>query len=111
MKGFIKTLVAASMTLAMGCSRDWMDWPLSPNEDGKVVIEGGGGEEPDWQEAFPATVYGTIHWWRTDIMGSNGYIYVYDANRNCICSRYWGFVIHDPQPFDVCGCDLRTDRP
>ena len=44
MKHYIKTVMAASAMLAMiGCSKDW---PFERNEDGKVEIEGGGGQEP-----------------------------------------------------------------
>jgi hypothetical protein len=108
MKHFIKTMVAASAMLAMlGCSKDW---PFTPDEDGKVVIEGGGGEEPEGGIAYPATVYGTISWWRTDIMGY-AYIYVYDANRTCICDHTHGLITHDPHPFNLCDCDMSTESP
>ena len=109
MKHFIKTMVAASLMLALlGCSKDW---PFTPNEDGKVVIEGGGGEEPEGGIAYPATVYGTISWWRPLGEDGSAYIYVYDANRTCICEHYHGMVTNTPQPFNLCECDMSTESP
>jgi len=68
MKHYIKTVVAASAMLAMiGCSKDW---PFERNENGKVEIEGGGGQEPEGAEimvndpdnipVYPRDVHGTV---------------------------------------------------
>ena len=96
------------MLAMIGCSKDW---PFERNENGKVEIEGGGGQEPEGGIAYPVTIYGRISWWRPD--GEDGYawIYVYDANGNCICSYDYGIVTHTPRAFDLCGCNLYTAAP
>jgi hypothetical protein len=105
MKRFIKTMVAASAMLAMlGCSRDW---PFTPNEDGKVVIEGGDPDEPP--PVYPATIYGTLEW------GYQGpaiaVVVVYDDNGVCIAKTHEMVSDQGGYSYNLCECPINTESP
>ncbi len=97
-------MVAASALLAMiGCSKDW---PFERTENGKVEIEGGG--DPDAPPpVYPAVVYGTIYYWVDYPTSAN--IYIYDANRTCICSTAIGPINDEPRSFNTCACNTSTE--
>ncbi|MGC8893953.1 MAG: hypothetical protein ACP5QG_03805, partial [candidate division WOR-3 bacterium] len=90
----------------LGCSKDW---PFERTENGKVEIEGGGGEEPEGGIAYPATIYGTIsspH----DVVGSAKVI-VWDNNGVEICNTWVEQVDEYGKPYNLCGCNMTTASP
>jgi hypothetical protein len=107
MKHYIKTVVAASAMLAMiGCSKDW---PFERNENGKVEIEGGGGQEPEGAIAYPATIYGNLQW---NYQGpAIAVIVVRDANGTCIGKTHDMVMDQGGKSYDLCECSLSTESP
>jgi len=93
------------MLAMIGCSKDW---PFERNEDGKVEIEGGGGQEPEGAIAYPATIYGTIT--SPHNVAGIAKIMVWDNNGNKICEvGVW--VDEYGQPYNLCGCSITTESP
>gem|GEM_PF-1724160 len=107
MKHLLKTMVAASALLTMlGCSKDW---PFTPNGDGKVEIEGGGGEEPEGGIAYPATIYGTIR--SPHNVAGWAKVIVWDNNGTEICNTWVYNVDEYGRSYDLCDCSMTTASP
>lgn len=100
-------MVAASALLAMlGCSKDC---PFTPNEDGKVEIEGGDPDRPP--PVYPATIYGTVEWGSGYVSPALAILLVRDNNGVCI-GKIHGMVSDlYPWNYDMCACNMSTESP